>query len=95
LEKNHTTVSKKTNPMVIRKLLQEDLVQLTGINLLKYKLYHYPEKQICIPEENRAARSYMEQHAYKEYLRAPRMVLYGEVSWKPEWIYCRATGYCG
>jgi len=67
----------------------------SGLNLLKYKLFHHPEKQICIPESNISARSFLEQHAYKQHLKVPRMYLRSEVSWKPEMIFSRATGYTG
>jgi len=66
-----------------------------GLNLLKYKLYHHKDKPICIPESNKPALSYLEQHAYKEYLRVPRMFLGSEANWRPELIFSRATGYTG
>ncbi|NQV03006.1 MAG: GNAT family N-acetyltransferase [Bacteroidia bacterium] len=66
-----------------------------GLNLLKYKAYHHSEKQICVPSDNFSARNYLKQHAYKEYLTTPRMFFKKEVSWRPKWIYSRATGYGG
>jgi len=69
--------------------------QESGLNLLKYKLYHHPEKQLCIPESNVVARNFLEQHTYKQYLKVPRMYMRSEVKWNPEMIFSRASGYTG
>ncbi|MFH1161082.1 MAG: hypothetical protein V1733_09065 [bacterium] len=61
-----------------------------GLNLLIYKPYFHPKKQVCLPENNKIARDYLLKNAYKEYLTAPRMVLGETIPWTPENVFSRA-----
>jgi GNAT superfamily N-acetyltransferase len=65
-----------------------------GLDLLQYK-HSQSITPAILPCENKTAIEFLLQHRFREYLRAPRMILGEDVNWKPENIYSRAAGYCG
>ncbi len=65
-----------------------------GLELMKLKLLDKPDK-IVVPEDNKTVIKFLKETGFEEYENAPRMILGEDLIWKPEYIYCRAAGYCG
>ena len=67
---------------------------VAGLELLKFKLSSVKTKTV-IPSGNKSAINFLINEGYQIDSTAPRMVLGKDVSWKPEYIFNRASGYCG
>jgi GNAT superfamily N-acetyltransferase len=65
-----------------------------GLELLKFRLSQGKTNAV-LPSENEAAINLLKHEGYQPYQTLPRMVLGDEVKWKPEYIFNRASGYCG
>lgn len=68
--------------------------ETAGEELLKFR-YARDKSRVAIPESNKPAIRFLEENGFKEYARYPRMYLGDEVSWQPEMIYSRGSGYLG
>ncbi len=64
-----------------------------GVELMKHKYRH--NKNFCIPTENVAGISFLEQHGYKKVREASRMILGKKINWDPSKIYSRIGGNLG
>ena len=63
-----------------------------GIELLKLK--HSQKKCITVlPENNIAGNKFLKEQGFELHNQAYRMVLGGEVDWKPQSVFCRIGGY--
>jgi GNAT superfamily N-acetyltransferase len=65
-----------------------------GLSLLRQRL-DLGGQATVVPEQNEAAIGWLLSEGFAETQRAPRMVFGGDVSWHPERVYSRASGYCG
>jgi GNAT superfamily N-acetyltransferase len=65
-----------------------------GLALLRLKLAQRVTMAV-VPEQNLAAVDFYRSVGMVESARAPRMSLGGEVSWQPEHVYARGSGFCG
>ena len=65
----------------------------SGLELMKFKLSQ--SKKIVIPEANITAINYLKYNGFEKYSVCPRMALNGDIEWKPELVFSRASGYCG
>ncbi len=65
-----------------------------GVALMRRKLSQGANMSV-VPEANKVAADFLRSHGFVETSRVPRMALGGDVSWQPERVYCRASGYCG
>lgn len=65
-----------------------------GIDLLKLKNRN-AGPNIVVPSKNEIAIKFLRENNFREFLKAPRMILGEKINWKPEFIYSRAAGYCG
>ncbi len=65
-----------------------------GRDLLRFK-HSEKNRSTVIPSENICAGEFLRKNGFEEFLRAPRMVLGREISWKPEKVFCRGAGWCG
>jgi GNAT superfamily N-acetyltransferase len=65
-----------------------------GLALMKYRLMQKRNAAV-FPSRNQHAKQWLEQEGFRLTKSLPRMVLGEEVSWCPEKIYNRGTGYCG
>jgi GNAT superfamily N-acetyltransferase len=65
-----------------------------GLDLLRFKLSQGHTK-VVIPEANITAKNFLTENGFQEYSVCPRMVLGRDVEWKPEFVFSRASGYCG
>jgi hypothetical protein len=64
-----------------------------GLDLLAFRHAFYPGNAV-VPAGNAAAIAFLKERGAEETLRAPRMAC-GEDSWRPEFVFSRAAGYCG
>jgi hypothetical protein len=65
-----------------------------GLTLMKLR-FNQGQTKIAIPLQNTIAQEYLLSEGFKEYRRAPRMILGKDINWQPAMLYNRATGYCG
>jgi GNAT superfamily N-acetyltransferase len=65
-----------------------------GLELLAFKHAFFPDNAV-VPATNTSALQFLAAHGAEETSRSPRMALGDEVAWRPEWIFARASGYCG
>lgn len=67
---------------------------IAGLALLRYKITHGGDVSV-VPEQNRVVLDFLRAHGFVETSRAPRMALGSDVTWQPEHVYCRGSGFCG
>jgi GNAT superfamily N-acetyltransferase len=65
-----------------------------GLELLALRHAFFPGDAV-VPAANVSALQFLAAHGGRETSRAPRMALGDEPAWRPEWVFARASGYCG
>lgn len=69
-------------------------VPFDRVALLRFKHALYPGETV-VPAAHESALRFLCEHGARETVWALRMVLGAEAAWRPEWIFARASGYCG
>ena len=69
-------------------------INSAGQALLRLKL-NQGSQTIVLPEANQVGRRYLEQAGFQEVALIPRMILGKDLTWLPERVFSRGSGYCG